>query len=81
MPPNSTPAHPGDASPLATGQDGSQPTDREDLVSERNVMIRLRGQDASFRCDCGGNVFRREGTTLPPCYRCNSCDDLWVGEP
>lgn len=46
-------------------------------------MLYTPGRNRSARCDCGGNVFtkinvRDNGEIV---YKCNSCDDNWIGIP
>lgn len=44
------------------------------------TMIRLPGQERSFRCSCGGNVFTKVGEDKEgKKYRCNSCGIWWRG--
>lgn len=40
-------------------------------------MIFLDGAKQSFRCDCGGNVFKEYA---PGKFRCNSCEATYTGE-
>ena len=45
----------------------------------KDIMIYENGRDnPSFRCECGGNVFRK--TKLGK-YKCNNCSTLYSGEP
>lgn len=48
-------------------------------TEDTDVMVFLGGSKRSFRCECGGNVFRRR-TDVPCGYVCNSCSALYVGE-
>ncbi len=34
----------------------------------------------SFRCPCGGNVFRQYDEKDPMRVMCNSCEDRYIGE-
>jgi predicted SprT family Zn-dependent metalloprotease len=47
-----------------------------------DLMIKLPGKDRSFRCECGGNVFKKMALSPggEPRYRCNSCQAIYVGE-
>ncbi len=44
---------------------------------DTDKMIYLNGSKTSFRCECGGNVFREEE---PGRYECNSCAASYRGE-
>jgi hypothetical protein len=46
---------------------------------DTDKMVFLPGNPRSFRCDCGGNVFR-ESRDVPLHYRCNSCSATYTGE-
>jgi hypothetical protein len=59
----------------------------EEFVSG-DTLVRLSGDQQSFRCSCGSNVFRKllEGhEDFDPrpgfvTYRCNGCRAIWHGE-
>ncbi len=40
------------------------------------TMIKLSGSSGSFRCECGCNVFTKDG---PSHYMCNSCNAGYTG--
>jgi hypothetical protein len=61
------------------------PSERNDPNSSLNrtiggdIIIKTDGLDGpSFRCYCGCNVFRK---TACGKYKCNSCSELYSGEP
>lgn len=50
--------------------EGLDPADR---------MIFLNGSERSFRCSCGGNVFKQV-TGQPNRFACNGCNARYTGE-
>ena len=51
-------------------------TKRKDLMAE-DVFCKVNGR--TFVCECGCNVFRRGKKRNS--YICNSCREVWIGEP
>jgi hypothetical protein len=51
----------------------------EPQVEGSDTMIFLTGRDRSFRCDCGGNVFRRFVDNAKR-FKCNSCAATYTGD-
>lgn len=46
--------------------------------SSSDKMIFLKGEEKSFRCDCGCNVFKEIGDLKK--FICNSCQASYTGE-
>lgn len=44
------------------------------VVPQNQKLVRING--ATFRCECGANVFTKEGGR----YYCNGCDAVYEGE-
>lgn len=70
----------------------SKQVEYEDLeICDQDTMLRLPGEQRSFRCDCACNVFRlvrgarnASGRLLPEKharYVCNSCRQVYTTEP
>lgn len=51
---------------------------RNEDGSVKSHMVRLPGQDRSFRCECGCNCFHKR-IGEPTRYICNSCEVEYVG--
>lgn len=43
----------------------------------KDTMIYLDGNQRSFKCDCGCNVFRKAENLNK--YKCNSCEAIYTG--
>lgn len=45
----------------------------------KSFMLKLPGEDRSFRCGCGCNCFHQYDDE-PNRYYCNSCETVYKGE-
>jgi hypothetical protein len=57
---------------------GKSPAPPPERWEDTDTMVFLPGDPRSFRCECGGNVFR-ESRDVPLHYKCNSCSATFTG--